>query len=277
MEITPIGSNDDEKLLYTTVVNLARQPDVDPEKIERLFNLQFKLEERQAMKAFHTAMAKFQSECPVIIKRKAANFASKRGGNITYGYAGLDDLVSQIREPMARNGLSYSFNVPPRKEGQTQSVLSVIISHSGGYEKSFSVEYETTSENTLMSLSQRKKAALTFAKRTGLENALGLATALEQDVKKNPAPALPEPEPDPLFDQILKELGDLTRGQTKEEKQEALYRLTNCKTVSGLKSLSSFEKNNALGTIREFISSQKKSDPTQKSVIESVSWEDEND
>lgn len=153
--------------------------DIDPDRLEKLMNLQIKLEDRQNEQAFNEAMAGFQSECPIIKKTSKVSFMSASGKETKYSFAALDEIAAIIKPILPRHGLSYSFDIRTVDEKKSKVITSVL--HKNGFHKASEYEFDTIHDDARMNLSQRRKSAVSFAKRAALENALGIVTANEDD------------------------------------------------------------------------------------------------
>ena len=99
------------------------------ETMEKLFTLREKVKAEQAKEAFVQAMADFQSECPVIEKKKKV--MNKDGSTVRYKYAPLDSIVEQIRKPMAKYGLAYTWTV---KNESGFITATAMITHKFGHQ-----------------------------------------------------------------------------------------------------------------------------------------------
>jgi hypothetical protein len=164
--------------MQDALMQIVQRSDIDPERLEKFLDLQIKMENRQAEQAFHAAMSAFQGECPIIKRTKKTDFESKSGGKVKYDYSPLDEIVFIIKPILAKHGLSFSFDL---KEGDKTSTLFIDISHKDGFCKRFTYPFDTIHDDGRMNLSQRRKSALTYAKRGGLESALGIVTSGEDD------------------------------------------------------------------------------------------------
>ena len=171
-----------ENQMQSALLEIVRRKDIDPDRLEKFLNLQIKMEERQAKKSFSEAMANFQGKCPTIPKSKKVEFTAKSGNTTKYNYAPLDEMIHVARPYLKESGLSYSFNMVPKDNKITKLITT--IRHINGHEENTEYEFDTIHEDSRMNLSQRRKSALSFAKRAALENALGLVTADEDDDAK---------------------------------------------------------------------------------------------
>ncbi len=161
------------------IIAQAIEKKVDVETLERLFELQKDYEQREAKKAFIAAMAKCQSELPTI--RKTKEVLEKDRRTVRYKYASIDAIVEQVREYIARNGLSYTIKT---QQDDTSVTATVIVTHEGGHseETSFRVPIDP---KAYMSGPQKFAAALTFAKRYAFCNAFGIMTG-DEDTDATP-------------------------------------------------------------------------------------------
>lgn len=201
--LSPTGEVIENKsmTMQDALISIVQRKDIDPDRLEKFLNLQILMENRQAEQAFNEAMAKFQSLCPIIKREKKVSFTSKSGSNTNYAYAPLDEIVHEIKPILNECGLSYSFDV---KAGPEISILHTTISHIDGHSKTSTYSFPTLHDDTRMNQSQRIKSAITFAKRAGLENALGIVTANEDDDARRATDA-------PISEAQKKEIQDLLK------------------------------------------------------------------
>ena len=157
---------------------IVTNPDISPERLEKFLDLQTKMEDRQAQIAFNKALSNFQGECPILKKNKTVDFTAKSGNRTKYNYCPLEEIVRTVRPLLKKYGLSFSFDTDG---GEHSSVLKTTISHLDGHSKTSNYSFPTLHDDTRMNGSQRRKSALTFAKRAGLESALGIITGESDD------------------------------------------------------------------------------------------------
>jgi hypothetical protein len=188
------------------------------EVLERLFTLHERVKESKAKEAFVGAMAKFQSEVPVIKKTKKV--MNKDGRTVRYTFAPIESIVEQIKKPLVNNGFSYRWETA--QEGGVVKA-TCIITHTMGHSEQSTFEVGIDTEG-FMTAPQKSASALTFAKRYSLCNALGISTGDEDtdatDVNKEKDAKNPKTK----LMLRLRALGEKTG--TKEEIQEAVLRLT---------------------------------------------------
>jgi len=154
------------------------------ETLEKLLAMRKELKAEQAREAYTEAIATFQAECPVIVKKKIV--LNKDGKTTRYKYAPLDSIVSQIQKPLANAGLSYSFD----EKKDDKSITAICkITHKLGHSEISSFQIPIGAEE-YMSDPQKHGARITFAKRYAFCNALGILTGDEdsdanEDKKSN--------------------------------------------------------------------------------------------
>ena len=186
--------------------------------IKELMSMRKEYKAEVAQAGFVTAMSGFQSECPVIKKTKKV--LNKDGKSLRYQYAPIESIVEQIKKPLAKYNLAYSFDV----KNETGFIIAIVtITHSLGYSKTSEFKIPIDTEG-YMTAPQKYASALTFAKRYALCNALGISTGDEDtdatDVNKEKD--VKSPKAKIVF--LLKTLGKPTL--VKEEIESAIKSLT---------------------------------------------------
>lgn len=159
-------------LLHEAVVRGA-----SVEQLKELVGLHERIEERQARKAYFDAMAQFQKLCPSIKKTSTAKFATNNGGEMQYTFAALDQIARTVNPILTECGLSYTWD----SKVETGVITCVCtVRHVLGHHESAQIELPTDSRAPISS-QQKVGAALTFARRLSLTQALGL-TSTDDDM-----------------------------------------------------------------------------------------------
>jgi len=160
-----------------TFISQAIQANVPIETLERLLAMRDKVKAEQSKEAFVRAMAEFQSECPIIEKKKVVN---DKAGKKRYAYAPLESIVEQVKGLLAKNGLSYDFD-----EIKDEKYVSAVctVTHVMGHSKVSTFKVEIGKEE-YMTDTQKYGARMTFAKRYAFCNAFGILTG-DEDVDAN--------------------------------------------------------------------------------------------
>lgn len=157
-----------------TFISQAIEKNLPVETMEKLFSLMERAKEAHAKSEYHYALSAFQAACPVIEKTKVVN---DKSGKERYRFAPIDSIVEQIKKPLGDNGLSYTFTTG-NKEGFIVAIVK--ITHVLGYSETSDFEIPIDKE-AFMSKQQQYAAALTYAKRYALCNALGISTGDEDN------------------------------------------------------------------------------------------------
>ena len=146
------------------------------EALERLVSLHERAQERQAARAFHEAMRQFASEVDPIPKLQRVGKPNRDGSTFGYSYAALEDIARVIKEPLQRAGLAYTWD---SVVNEGQMTVTCTVRHIEGHSESARFTCPTTASGA-MSDQQKNGAALTYARRQSLVQALGL-TMCEED------------------------------------------------------------------------------------------------
>ena len=141
--------------------------------MEKLYALARDDADRKALREFSAAMAAFQAECPPIRKTSSASIVTKAGAKYGYTYAELDEIARTVGPFLHKHGLSYSWD---SSEDKGSIVCTCIVKHANGHRETAKFSCPTDSA-AAMSGAQRQAAALTYARRQSLVQALGLTTA----------------------------------------------------------------------------------------------------
>lgn len=172
-----------------SLLQLAVEKGVAVEILERLMDLQERVDARNARAAFFDALSAFQEETTEIPKSREAKIATRGGGEYSYTYAPLEAITRAIRPALRRHGLSYSWTTEPGA-----GILNVVcvLRHVDGHEErsGFPVPTATTAA---MSEAQKNGAALTYGKRQSLTSVLGLTTADDDNDGSGARPGSLEP------------------------------------------------------------------------------------
>lgn len=185
---------------FEMLIAKAIDKDTSVEVMEKLLAMRKEFLAEQAKKAFDEAMAKFQKECPVIEKTKPV-YEKGSTTAIRYKYAVLDSIVSQTKNAIASNGLSYSFD---ELKDEKFTTIICTVTHIAGHSRQTSFKIPIGTE-AYMSDVQKHGARMTFGKRYAFCNAFGIITGDEdndaQDTGKSSSqqtqPAQPTYHPDP--------------------------------------------------------------------------------
>jgi ERF superfamily len=214
-DITPVAQQS-----VDSFISLAISQNAPIETLERLFALHKEVEAEKAKSAYIKALSMFQRMCPVIEKKKKV--MNKDGVSVRYMFAPLDDIVSQIKEHLGKNDLSYTWTVLFDENGVTAIAK---ITHVQGHSETSSFTVPIGKDG-FMTAPQQNAAAQTFAKRYALCNALGISTG-DEDTDATTVNTEKKPKSDKskiMF--CLKALGKNPEGLEKEAVTEMIKELT---------------------------------------------------
>jgi len=159
--------------------------------LEKLVDLQDKIQRRNAEQEFHRALAEFQESCPPVQKSSTAKITTNGGGGYSFTYADLEEIISTVRPHLSRNGFSFTFD--SSVEASKLLTCTCTLHHAHGH--SMSSKFTLPIENGSGASDQQKTGgALTYAKRQCLISVLGLALAdpEEAGAKAPPVEAINE-------------------------------------------------------------------------------------
>lgn len=134
-QVVPLA---DTAALVSAIANAARDPNVDVEKMERLWAMHEKMQDRQAEQAFSEAMKAAQSEMPTIGK-------DRHNAQTNSDYATLDAINQRITPVYTRHGFSLTFDTTDSPIADHVRVVCRVL-HSDGHSKTYS--YDTPMDST---------------------------------------------------------------------------------------------------------------------------------
>ncbi len=143
------------------------------ETMERLFSLHKEVKAEQAREEFVLALSTFQKEVPIIKKTKKV--FNKDGRTVRYTYAPIDSVIKQIKDPLSKNGFSYTWD-SVREEEHIKVVCK--LTHIAGHSEKSTFDIPIV-KSEFMSSPQSYATAQSYAKRYTLLNVLGIGTADE--------------------------------------------------------------------------------------------------
>lgn len=160
------------------LLELAIAKDLDVAKLEKLIELRERVEATAAAREFFDAFARFQAKLKPIEKNKLAPKTTTKSG-AQYGgyyYATLDEIARTVSEPLAEEGLSYSWDTWFSEDGRRLRVTCT-LRHRAGHSISSAFEAPTEAVTQAMSPQQKTANAQTYGRRYSLVAVLGITTA----------------------------------------------------------------------------------------------------
>lgn len=155
----PSQTTDVMALIEKVVTN----PNVDVDKMQALLDMQERVMDRQALIDFNAALAKAQSQFPVI--------PCDMKGNHEKPYPSLKRIMSEIKGVLDENGLAVSFD---SEIGEKCITVTTVISHIAGHsEKRYSVTIPDDGSGGKNAV-HAKGSASSYGQRYSIKGALNL-------------------------------------------------------------------------------------------------------
>jgi hypothetical protein len=172
--------NTNQTISPENLISQAISQNVPVETMEKLLAMRTQLKAERAKEEFISSMAKFQSECPVIEKKKKIYEKGQENlpepqRKVRYKYAPLDSIIEQTKDYISSNGFSYSFD-EEKDEKNTKIICKV--THIMGHAEQTAFQIPIGTEQ-YMSDVQKHGARMTFGKRYAFCNAFGILTGDE--------------------------------------------------------------------------------------------------
>jgi hypothetical protein len=140
-----------------------------------------------------TALSKFQGELPTVGKNKTVKIVTKAGRTISFSYAELSAILSAIKNPLSKHGLSVSQDF--QRDGERYHIVTLLFHSSGQWLKSeLPLNVHAADIKDLGS-------QITYSRRYALTSMLGICAddddeeTLEGNVITAPAKQVTPPKP----------------------------------------------------------------------------------
>ena len=159
---------------------LARDPQVDPARIQQFLEMRRAEEDRQAVRAFNAAMAAAKAEFDPIIKRHLVDYVNKTGGRTTYKHEDLADIENAVKPALSAHGLNYRFRGSSNPNDPV--AVTCILSHSAGHFEETTLTAGADNSGGKNSI-QAVGSSIRYLQRYTLTLALGLAAGRNDDGK----------------------------------------------------------------------------------------------
>jgi hypothetical protein len=146
------------------------------------------------------AFAKAQAAFGQLLKTKTAKVPTKSGGEYSYRYSTLDDMIEATRKPLTDHGIAVA---QPVRTANGDVIVTTVLLHTSG-------QFMELGEVSLPGggTPQSVGSAITYARRYSMGSALGIAAEEDDDgvaaqkagkapAKRAAAPATRDPQPAP--------------------------------------------------------------------------------
>lgn len=156
--------------ILSMIERAARDPAVDINKMERLFQMQQEASARRARSEYLAAFSALQSGLPSV---------ARRGISHNGKYARFEDVIEAVRGHMSQHGFSLSFRVE-RRDGAID--VTGVLGHAGGHSEQTTLPLpadKSVQKNEV----QMWGSAISYGKRYVALMLLGIATEDDDDGK----------------------------------------------------------------------------------------------
>jgi hypothetical protein len=213
--------------LISMLERMARDPNVDPARIQQFLKMKQDDEDRVSRRAFMAAFSDLQGELPAVARRGKAHNGK--------AYARFEDLVEAYRPYLVKHCFALSF----RTEQQDGSIkITGVLGHKDGHEERTSIVLpmdKTGNKNDV----QAWGSSTSYGKRYVAMTLLGIATEDEDDDGKKAGAGTPitDEQVDRIRSLIVDTNSDIGRfcAHFKVEKIEDLPASSFDRAVSALK------------------------------------------
>lgn len=115
--------------MVAMIERIAMDPSIPIDRLEQMLAMKERLDAKAAEMAFAAAFAKMQAAIPVIAERgKIKN----KSGDVQSTYPLWEDVNAALREPLADNGLSMSFD---RRKEDGKTFIGCVVTHEMGHSR----------------------------------------------------------------------------------------------------------------------------------------------
>ena len=164
-------------VLLSLIETSALRPDMDLVKVNGLIDIYERWMAREAVQAYHDAMAGFRSEHVEILKGKLVDFPTRvqdgaPGGRVRYKHAELSDVIDAAGPALAMHGLTWRWDL---KELQNKEIqVTCILAHRLGHFETAVLAGPVDTSGKKNAL-QQKTSTITMLQRATLKAVAGLA------------------------------------------------------------------------------------------------------
>lgn len=168
----PATVQSESAALISMIERAARDPNVDLQKMERLFEMQGKAMAQRSRAAFLASLSDMQADLP----------AATRGGkgHNDKSYARFEDVIAAVRPNLKAHGFSLTFRLD--HTGDRIKVTGV-LGHRDGHQEETSLPLPADSTGNKNAV-QGWGSAISYGKRYVALTLLGIATEDDDDGKK---------------------------------------------------------------------------------------------
>lgn len=191
---TEIATTDDRQpfdlaAMYQGMIDLAKDPSVDPAKMKAMLDMQERMIDRRNLTSYRRAMHAARSKMPRITKDgKIRN----KHGDVQSRYAHYEAIDKIVRPLVEAEGLTYGFDTVSIEGGRVG--VTCIVSHVDGHEERFGPMPLAVDTTGAKNATQGAGSATSYGKRYTLCAAFNIVTDGEDDDGRAGRAADPQPQ-----------------------------------------------------------------------------------
>ena len=176
--------------------------------VERLVSLHEHMAEKQSEKSFAAAFAALQADLGTF---QATKTVPDKQGNARYTYLPYDEIMRQVSPLLRRHGLSVSFSTDFK---DSRIVQTCTLQHIDGHHRDYQAFVRAGAGPYGATETQADGAAMTYAKRYALCNALNITVERDTDARN---------EGSPISDEQAQTLREMVKESKADEKAFLKY------------------------------------------------------
>jgi hypothetical protein len=163
------------------IVELASNPAMDVEKLQRLIDMRKDAMRDNAVAAFNAGFTRMQADLPTVIERSRTD---------KYSYAALEDIVETVRPVLSRHGFGLSHRTEFLADGKLRVVGILVHEQGHSRESEFITAPDTGPGRNAI---QAQGSANQYSRRYTTKDLLNIVTK-EEDDDGQKAGAVKKPE-----------------------------------------------------------------------------------
>jgi hypothetical protein len=139
-ETTELEPAMQQAIATTTLVAMARDPQIDTAKLQALIDLQERMEAREAKRAYVQALALFKAACPAVLSKDGVVDFSSQKGRTHYRHTTIGHLVDTVTPHLSRYGLNIGWGVVQLEGMKGPVKVRTTLTHVLGHSESVELE-----------------------------------------------------------------------------------------------------------------------------------------
>lgn len=163
--------------MVSMIERIAKDPNSDLAKLEKMLEMKERLEEKEARRAFDLAMAEAKAEIPPILKTGTVDYTNKQGDRTYFKHETLYGIAGIVDPILSKYGLSYRYR---SKQDNGQLYVTCVVAHRDGFSEETTLQGGPDAgagKNNYQAVG----SAATYLQRYTLKLALGLSAAPDDD------------------------------------------------------------------------------------------------